>query len=546
MLKKLGIDSLLLFFILSIAFLWVAFPTIQASLFGDTHYRISELSVDDQASFPEQGVYEAGEIRLRNENLTLLYSLNGGDDFLEVDNGILNIDDLQNESIMYRSTSIRWRHPKGEFPELWSVVLKVRDEGKKTESKPKVLTYIDSEFSSENPLVSITVSEADLFNWDKGIMIYGESSSHDAGFQKDWWYRSANFANRGSGWGREANIQFFDIDTKQNQLKEELNAEMRISGNATRYFSQKSLKFYPLSESGRKTEMNSYYFGPNNITSFLLRQSGNDNSKTLFADRIMHYFASNTNVLKQGGSPFSVFINGTYWGVYNYRDRIDACFIAEREDVKKKDVTILYCEVYGDRTLLKTGSDKEKSRFDSLISNLPDVIEDEETYDRIKAHISIKSFIDYIIFETYYANQDWLHNNTTWYKADDKKWKWILNDLDYSLAYPGVENIKSNLFDKLLTRNSITGQLFSTLISYPKFKTKFQERAKEIMNTLLSEENVKAEFEIVSFNYHSEIDRQIRRWRFIDSVEQWEKDCKENETFLLERRTIYQKQVEAL
>ena len=56
MLKKLGIDSLLLFFVLSIAFLWVAFPSIQESLFSPNHYIITNLSVDDQVSYPEQGI----------------------------------------------------------------------------------------------------------------------------------------------------------------------------------------------------------------------------------------------------------------------------------------------------------------------------------------------------------------------------------------------------------------------------------------------------------------------------------------------------------
>ena len=136
--------------------------------------------------------------------------------------------------------------------------------------------------------------------------------------------------------------------------------------------------------------------------------------------------------------------------------------------------------------------------------------------------------------------------NTTWYKAGGKKWKWILNDLDFSLAYPGTDNVNSNLFDKLLTRNSITGQLFTSLIAYPEFKERFQNRVIDLLEVEFSEERVKWEFQQVKEMYSAGIDRQIRRWRFIDSIEQWEKDCAENETFLLERRTIYQKQVQAL
>ena len=46
--------------------------------------------------------------------------------------------------------------------------------------------------------------------------------------------------------------------------------------------------------------------------------------------------------------------------------------------------------------------------------------------------------------------------------------------------------------------------------------------------------------------YQNEIEIQIRRWRFIDSMDQWEKDCQKNVTFLLKRRTLFLKQVDSL
>ena len=128
MLKKLGIDSLLLFFVLSIAFLWVAFPSIQESLFSPNHYIITNLSVDDQVSYPEQGIYEGGEIRLNNENLTLLFSMDGGKTFKEAPDKGLIIDDLENPAIIYQTASIRWRHPKGKFPAVKNIVLKIEKE----------------------------------------------------------------------------------------------------------------------------------------------------------------------------------------------------------------------------------------------------------------------------------------------------------------------------------------------------------------------------------------------------------------------------------
>jgi len=544
MVKRFGIDSLLLFLILGITFLWMAFPKIGANLAGERSYRIVNLNVADQVDFPSQGLVSATELSVYNSDLTLLYSLDGGDHFQE-SNGSLDLNKLVNPPIYLQNTSIRWHHPKGDFPELTSLVLKVRNEVEHTESPPKTLTYFQ-ETPSELPVVHLTISEADLFDWEEGVMIYGEESSHDSGFHKDWWYRSANFAGRGNEWAKKVFVHYF----VGGELQLEQACEMRISGNATRYFPQKSMKFYPLNAEGKKEKLNFPLWGDKGnkkAESFLLRQGGNDNMRTLYADLLMHELAAESNVLTMNGFPVSVYINGNYWGIYNLRERVDAYFVAKREKVEQEEVTILYCEVYDDRTLLKSGNEAVKMQFDSLIEHLPNGEKlSNEAYEQLKTEVSTKSFIDYIFFQTFYANQDWLHNNTTWYKAGDKKWKWLLNDLDYSLAYPGEDNVNANLFDKLKNSQSITAKLFNSLWSNKKFKKKFKERVAELIETYFSDERIDNVNLNLKNKYQTEIELQVNRWRFIDSPQQWEKDVASNVTFFKNRRTIYLKQLDDL
>jgi hypothetical protein len=369
---------------------------------------------------------------------------------------------------------------------------------------------------------------------------------NDSGFYKAWWYRSANFANRGNDWAKKVMVHYFD----KGELKAEFPSQLRISGNATRYFPQKSMKFYPLDSLERKDKLNFPFWGEarnKKSESFLLRNGGNDNSKTLFADLLMHRLAKNANLLVLEGFPVSVFINGNYWGIYNLRERLDAYFIAKREGKKEGDVTILYCEVYGHESLLKEGDLKHKLAFDSLISDLPKKGElDKEVYDRIKDQISIKSFIDYIIFETFYANGDWLHNNTTWFKAKNGQWKWILNDLDCGLAYQGKNQVELNMFKILSKSDAITARMFNALLTKKKFKKKFKKRVFEILATDLSEIKIKETFASLKKQYQADIYLQINRWRSIHSVDEWEKNCANNLTFLLERRISYLKHVEEL
>ena len=544
MLKRLNSNPLFLFLAVGMLLLCIAFPSLKAQLNGDKVYRVIALNLQQQMAIPEQGLSQNPMLTVYNPAYTLLYSLDGGDHFFETTDA-LNVDLCQNPAILFEKTSIRWRHPVGDFPSLQSLVIKLRDEVHGTESEAKCLTYFQK-IPSDLPIVHLTIAEDDLFDWDQGVMIYGESSSHDEGFQKDWWYRSANFAELGSTWAKKVHFHYF----VEGQLAIEQACEMRISGNATRYFPQKSMKFYPLNEEGRRDKMNYPLWGEKGSKkseSFLLRHGGNDNLKTIFADLLMHDLADGANVMVQNGHPVSVYFNGNYWGIYNLRERVEDYFVGKEEGVPSDSITILYCEVYGDKSLLKSGSKADQLAFDQLVSDLSskDNLSDE-AYAQVRSEISTKSFIDYIFFETFYGNQDWLHNNTTWYKAGHKKWKWLLNDLDYSLNYPGATNLHANLFDELKNSSSITAQLFNQLMTVKKFKKKFKARASELVADFFNDERIDEIVNGLKSAYLNEIQLQINRWRMINSIEQWEKDVAENVTFLKNRRTIYLKQVEDL
>jgi|GEM_PF-3044206 len=544
MLRRLKINPLFLFLVLAMTLLWVAFPNLKSQLYGDANYRIIGLDIGEQVAIPTQGLCQNPVVKVYNPSYTLLYSLDGGDHFEKVCDS-LSINLLDNPAILYEKTSIRWSHPRGEFPRLQSLVIKLRNDEKRTESEKKHITYFQ-EIPSKLPLVSITISESDLFDWDLGMMIYGESSSHDEGFQKEWWYRSANFAERGSKWAKKVHFHYFI----GGELVIEQGCEMRISGNATRYFPQKSLKFYPLDDEGKHSKLDYPLWGEKGskkAESFLLRQGGNDNLKTMFADLMMHELADGANVMVQNGFPVSVYLNGNYWGIYNLRERVEDYFIGKEENIPSDSVTILYCEVYGDKSLMKSGNESDQIEFDAIMDELKLQVElSDEGYEDLKRKISTKSFIDYIFFETFYGNQDWLHNNTTWYKAGHKKWKWLLNDLDYSLAYPGDQNLHANLFEELKGSASITATLFNRLMTVKKFKKKFKERVNVLLADFFNDERIDRVVGELKSTYASEIQLQINRWRMIDSIEQWEKDVAKNVTFLKNRRTIYQKQVDDL
>lgn len=542
MLKKFRPNRLFIFLCLAIASLFVFVSKPIELFFPANPFGREILTINEHIRFSEQGNSQDAIVELYNKDFDLYYSTNGGETFIRSKTDVLNIDDLRNPEIIYQNTSIRWRHPRGNLPFLKNVVVKVVDPITNYQTDEKVLSYIDFPHS-ELPIISLTVKQGDLFDWNDGIMVYGDASTKSSSFHENWWYMPANFKERGYKSERNVYFEFFE----GGKLMVEQACKIRISGNATRYFPQKSIRIHPVDP--RTEDKIKYPFwgkdGNKKSESLVLRNSGNDNTKTLFADLFIHQVARNTNVLIQNGYPVSVFINGNYWGIYNLRERIDSYYIAKKENVKAKQITILDSDAKGIN--LKDGKEHHFLQFDSLIKSLkPLEYMDNDEYARIKTIISTKSFIDYILIECFFANQDWPANNVTWYKAEDSKWKWILNDVDFSMAYPGADNVNVDMFQKIKKNRSATAQLFNALMQSQEFKEKFKERGKEMLSSTLSKAFLEETFNNVKNQYKLDIDFQIGRWKSIESRKDWELNCENNKDFLMNRIAIFEQHLNDL
>jgi len=536
---RININPLFLFLCGSLALTSVILLTTGPFPFTHTHFTRTTQTAEKSILFPREGTISKKQtITLIDSRKTLWYSLDGGDSYTEASSA-LDLHELRNASIIEKTTSIRWHHPEGDFPILWSIPVIVKDHEKKTVSDPLILTYLDSTLA-DGKVISLSIKNSDLFDEQKGIMVYGESSWIDSGFYKEWWYRSANFSERGSAWERPANMKYFE----DGKLRFEHDCGLRISGNATRYFPQKSLRLYATDSEGEAT-FDYPFWGKEGIKksgSLLLRNGGNDNTRTMFADLLMHRISRNSNVLTLEGEPVSVYINGNYWGVYEIRERIDEHTIAEKTDVKSKDVTILDAP----NGTLKAGEEKDRDEFLALVAEIKkSTLDPEKVFKRASEKINMQSFIDYIILETFFANPDWPENNCTWYKTEKHKWSWILYDLDLGLSYK-EENLKANVFDRLASGHTVTADLFNALRRSQSFMNDLRQNVKKMLETQLSERNIRHVFDELLKEYEPHMLLEIKRWHSITSISAWKKDANANLDFLILRRELYQQQIDAL
>jgi len=525
------IDSLFVFLCLSFLTLFsfvndfnYFFP--KASAVGFKDY----IDYKNVYGFPDQGlISEHNKLTNYNTSYDLLYSTNGGDSYQIYKNE--NIGELKTKDLTNKITSIRHKKPFGYMPSVTSILVKAKHKESNRFTKTKQITYFNK-LNSDLPIVNLVVKESDLFDEYDGIMTLGEQSWFDNGFYKEAWYRNANYNQRGDDWLKEVYFQYFE----ENELQYETVAGIQISGHASRSFSQKSLK---IKSTLQNSKLDFPFFGEEGLKKYsavVLRNSGNDNTKSLFADLLMHNLIKESYVLSQSGRAVNVFLNGSYWGIYNLRERHNSYYIAKNENVKKSEVTVL--EKGNGR--LKSGDSLVQQEFQVFMDSLCMLNPVElGTYNYAKDVISIKSFIDYILIETFYGNSDWLFNNTLWYKAKDKKWKWLIVDLDNGLAYQGSQNINVNYFELLKKSSSITSELFNILIQNQKFKKKFIKRAESLMTDMFSDQNISLEYNKLKNNLNPNIELQLNRWRGIQSKQKWEQNCMNNIEFLKNRKSIF-------
>ena len=206
------------------------------------------------------------------------------------------------------------------------------DDNKMSETVTKTyFTHKDIANRFNLPIFSIVTDPGNLFNKDIGI------------------YTEKNMEKRGSDWERPVNVDYFGSN---GELKLTQNAGIRIHGNWSRVLPQKSFRLYAKSEYDSKDTFDNVFFdnlkkinSNEHIDSFeniILRNSGNDNDKTMFADGFMQELAKPINTFDtQAYQPTVIFINGKYFGIQNIRERLDEYYLENHYDIDKEDSVIL-------------------------------------------------------------------------------------------------------------------------------------------------------------------------------------------------------------
>ncbi|MEG0127284.1 MAG: CotH kinase family protein, partial [Clostridia bacterium] len=249
---------------------------------------------------------------------------------------------------------------------------------------------------------------------------------------------------------------------------------------------------------------------------FVLRIGGNDSAWTRlidgFQDRLIDRFNEQSDkpstVIHQAWRPVVVYLNGTYWGHYNLRERVDRYFVAQHEGLTLDAADEM--DVLEASGAVAYGSGKEYKAFIKKVKTLsPENNEADLQY--MLDHMDVDNYFDYMAFEMFFGNSD--PGNIRFYKlkGEENKWKWIIYDLDYGLFDSGFNSPYSYLKEKGAGDRLIDNTLIRKLLENDHMRDEFLTRLGEIYQTFTTE-YMMAVFNEMVMEIEPEMAMHFARW----------------------------------
>ena len=400
------------------------------------------------------------------------------------------------------------------------------------------------------PLVSLAGKPADFFDPQTGIYVLGERNAalKDADLTEDERQAAANFNQRRREWERSVSMEIFEPDGVYfNQ-----DGGVRVHGAGSRRNPQKSLRVYARPEYDMEEVFGYPLFSGMSSAlledlraeygAFILRSGGQDWAISMMRDAFVQRLAEGSGLDRQSGRFVVVFLNGEYWGVYHLQERYDAAYLENHYGILEGQGVIL-----GVGGALISGEPGDEVAYGEMLRFIRENdLAEQANYEQLDTMMDISSYIDYLIFNIYAANQDWPDKNvvlwrvkTDGYQPDaqagqDGRWRWALNDLDFTfgLKYGEGDITHDTLIHAQLPGSS--GFLTRELLKNKSFREEFRAHFEELLDTAFATERVVALLEQTAVELRPYMSEFFARWG-AESEQAWEEEIALMHRFAQER-----------
>lgn len=306
---------------------------------------------------------------------------------------------------------------------------------------------------------------------------------------------------------------------------------IKLFGGSTRGLAKKSYTLKFRKKYG-ESKLNYQVFDNRDFSSFdtLVLRSGSQDYNTTFIRDILgtSLVDENTSVDVQAYKSVILYINGSYRGIYNIREKIDETFISNHYNVDPQYSNIMRID-----NVVDYGSSKFYYEISNFVKNNDMSL--QKNYDYIKNKIDIENMADYWIAELYVTNNDIINCRFFSHKdVDNGKLHFIFFDLDYAW-YNYTRNYYNFILDPSGMQEgfNLDTTLLRNMMKNKEFRKVFLERLSYNMKTTWKKENILKKLDEIYNTLLPEMERDRKRWG--SSLKEWNEKIEKLKNYINQR-----------
>ncbi len=213
--------------------------------------------------------------------------------------------------------------------------------------------------------------------------------------------------------------------------------------------------------------------------------------------------------------PVTVYINGSYFGLYELREKFNSEYFEIHDGANKDSLELLSLSYWYNLVLRAVEGDVDNfwnsyTDFQALNPIAPSYMNDADQY------FDLKHYSDYIIAESWMGNVDWPGNNIKIYRSDKSNWRWrfALIDLELSMQPNGWTSCTDNHINYMLGQSTDNPYINIWLksIQNTDYKNYFINRFADLMNTSYQTEVLLAREQTFFESMVTEMPNEFARW----------------------------------
>ena len=360
--------------------------------------------------------------------------------------------------------------------------------------------------------ISVVTDPVNLFDYNEGIYVTGRAFDEyvtdieNMPWNDTWYLWTANYSRENTT-EKPASVQFFD--QKGNLLLSQL-CGLKLKGNGSRGYVCKSLNLVAREEYDGNDHFIYDFWGDGFYPKRLSVFSGGDDYITKSRDYLIHSLCKDMEFATMKFTPYVMFLDGEYWGVYWLNDKYDAEYFNNRYGVDKDSViAVKYSPRYAELEL-EEGEETDAELYYEMMDfcNNADMSIDENYRICFDKYLDYDSTIDYYAVMLYISRYwDWPQANFGLWRTktvgndnySDGKWRWMMFDVNN-------EALSADLTDYDSIAWAMYYPFFANLMSNEKFRTDLLDCILELQYTTFS----KASIEKGIQDYHQIMDEPLK------------------------------------